>query len=90
MAVPRYQQLIQASIGSIDPLVGEAFGPVELIEINFLQVCLIFAIPSALTYTFGRMVGDTRQGWAIFAAMSIMFLAGVFIASTVPAGTHSR
>jgi len=46
---------------------------------DFLQVLLIFMIPAGLTYTFGRMVGDTRQGWALFAAMSVMFLAGVFI-----------
>jgi K+-transporting ATPase ATPase A chain len=46
---------------------------------NFLQMLMIFAIPAGLTYTFGRMVGDTRQGWAIFAACSIMFLSGVFI-----------
>jgi K+-transporting ATPase ATPase A chain len=43
------------------------------------EVFLIFLIPSALTYTFGRMVKDTRQGWAIFAAFSIMFLIGVFV-----------
>ncbi len=36
-------------------------------------------IPAALTYTFGRMIRDTRQGWAVFAAMSVLFLAGVFI-----------
>jgi K+-transporting ATPase ATPase A chain len=46
---------------------------------NFLQTILIFAIPAGLTYTFGRMVGDTRQGWAIFGAMAAMFLAGVFV-----------
>jgi K+-transporting ATPase ATPase A chain len=46
---------------------------------NFLQVILIFAIPAGLTYTFGRMVGDTRQGWAIFGAMAAMFLIGVFV-----------
>jgi K+-transporting ATPase ATPase A chain len=46
---------------------------------NLIQVLLIFIIPAGLTYTFGRMVGDTRQGWAIFAAMAVMFLAGVFI-----------
>ena len=40
---------------------------------------LIFVIPAALTYTFGKMVGDTRQGWAIFAAFSVMFLIGVFV-----------
>jgi K+-transporting ATPase ATPase A chain len=45
---------------------------------NFLQMIFIFMIPAGLTYTFGRMVNDTRQGWAIFAAMSILFLAGVF------------
>jgi K+-transporting ATPase ATPase A chain len=45
---------------------------------NFLEVVAIFLIPAALTYTFGKMVGKTAQGWAIFAAMSIIFLAGVF------------
>ncbi|MGA2135852.1 MAG: potassium-transporting ATPase subunit KdpA [Bryobacteraceae bacterium] len=46
---------------------------------NFLQLICIFIIPAGLTYTFGRMVKDTRQGWALFAAMSIVFLAGVFV-----------
>jgi K+-transporting ATPase ATPase A chain len=46
---------------------------------NLFQMFLIFVIPGALTYTFGKMVGDTRQGWAIFAAMAVMFLAGVFV-----------
>jgi K+-transporting ATPase ATPase A chain len=46
---------------------------------NFLEVVAIFLIPAALTYTFGKMVRDTRQGWAVFAAMSVLFLAGVFI-----------
>jgi len=46
---------------------------------NLLQMFLIFLIPAALTYTFGRMVGDTRQGWAIFAAFSVMFLIGTFV-----------
>src|ERR1700722_16231026 len=44
---------------------------------NLEQMFLIFLIPGALTYTFGKMVGDTRQGWAIFAAFSVMFLIGV-------------
>jgi potassium-transporting ATPase potassium-binding subunit len=48
---------------------------------NFLQMLLIFSIPAGLTYTFGRMVGNTKQGWAIFAAMSVLFLAGVTIAT---------
>ena len=47
---------------------------------NFLQMLLIFLIPAGLTYTFGKMVRDTRQGWALFAAMSVLFLAGVFVA----------
>src|ERR1700704_6100539 len=46
---------------------------------NLIQMFLIFFIPGPLTYTFGKMVGDTRQGWAIFAAFSVMFLIGVFV-----------
>jgi K+-transporting ATPase ATPase A chain len=46
---------------------------------NFVQMLLIFLIPAGLTYTFGQMTGDTRQGWALFAAMSLMFLVGVFV-----------
>ena len=46
---------------------------------NLLAMFLIFLIPARLTYTFGKMVGDTRQGWAIFAAFSVMFLIGVFV-----------
>ncbi|MHB8377345.1 MAG: potassium-transporting ATPase subunit KdpA [Dehalococcoidia bacterium] len=45
---------------------------------NFLEAVAILLIPAGLTYTFGKMVGDTRQGWAIFAAMSVIFLAGAF------------
>jgi potassium-transporting ATPase potassium-binding subunit len=44
---------------------------------NFLSMVLIFAIPSGLTYTFGRMAGNRRQGWALFGAMAILFFAGV-------------
>lgn len=40
---------------------------------------LIFLIPAGLTYMFGKMSGNIRQGWAIFAAMSVMFLVGAFI-----------
>ncbi len=46
---------------------------------NFVQMVLIFLIPAGLTYTFGKMVKDTRQGWALLAAMTVLFLAGVFI-----------
>jgi len=41
---------------------------------NLLEMLAIIIIPAALTYTFGRMVGDTRQGWAVFAAMLILFV----------------
>jgi K+-transporting ATPase ATPase A chain len=41
---------------------------------NFLEMFAILLIPMALTYTFGRMAGDTRQGWAVFAAMAILFI----------------
>jgi K+-transporting ATPase ATPase A chain len=45
-----------------------------------LQILLIFVLPAALTYTFGSMVKDTRQGWSLFAAMSVMFFIGVMAA----------
>ncbi|WP_449409860.1 potassium-transporting ATPase subunit KdpA [Methylobacterium komagatae] len=46
---------------------------------NFVQMISIFAIGAALTNVFGRMVGDERQGWAILAAMGLLFLAGVAV-----------
>jgi len=47
---------------------------------TFFQTLLIFLIPAGLTYTFGRMVGDVRQAWSLFAAMGVMFFIGVFVA----------
>ena len=47
---------------------------------NLVQLLSIFAIGAALTNVLGRMVNDERQGWAIFAAMGLLFLAGVTIA----------
>ena len=50
---------------------------------NFLEIFLILLIPAALTYTFGRMVGNTKQGWAIYAAMLLIFLfalGGLYLA----------
>jgi len=47
---------------------------------TLFQVVLIFLIPGALACTFGEMVKDRRQGWALFAAMSLMFFVGVFVA----------
>ncbi len=43
---------------------------------NLLEMLAIFSIGAALTHTFGKMVGDRRQGWALFAVMAILFLAG--------------
>jgi K+-transporting ATPase ATPase A chain len=47
---------------------------------NFLEMLTIFVIGAALTYTFGHMVGDTRQGWALFGAMMAVFLMGLVVA----------
>lgn len=46
---------------------------------NLLQMILIFSIGASLTNVFGRMVGDQRQGWAIFAVMGLLFLAGTAV-----------
>ncbi|PYJ70701.1 MAG: potassium-transporting ATPase subunit KdpA [Verrucomicrobia bacterium] len=46
---------------------------------DLVQMMLIFVLGAGLTYQFGKMVRDTRQGWAIFATMSVLFLAGAFI-----------
>jgi K+-transporting ATPase ATPase A chain len=46
---------------------------------NLFQIVSIFAIGAALTNVFGRMVGDQRQGWAIFDAMGFLFIAGVLV-----------
>ena len=47
---------------------------------NFVQMISIFALGAALTNVFGRMVGDQRQGWAILAAMGVLFITGVAVA----------
>jgi len=44
---------------------------------NFLELVSIFVIPAGLTYTLGRMSGTQRHGWAVFAAMAVLFAAGV-------------
>jgi potassium-transporting ATPase potassium-binding subunit len=44
---------------------------------NFLELVLIFAIPSGLTYTLGRMTGNSRHGWAVWGTMAFLFLVGV-------------
>ncbi len=49
---------------------------------NFVEMFAILAVPAALTYTFGKWVGNVRQGWAIFAVMMILTIGGLAI--TVP------
>jgi K+-transporting ATPase ATPase A chain len=46
---------------------------------NFVEMLAIFLIPAALCFTFGRLVGDRRQGWAILAAMTLMFVVAVIV-----------
>ena len=53
---------------------------------NLIEMLLIFSIGAALTNVFGRMVGSQRQGWALFAIMGILFLAGVFVTYPVEVG----
>lgn len=48
---------------------------------NLIELWSIFAISAALTYTFGKMVGNVRQGWAIFAVMGLLYLGGQFVAT---------
>jgi K+-transporting ATPase ATPase A chain len=47
---------------------------------NFLEMLSILLIPAALVYTYGKMVGDTRQGWALLAAMTLIFVAMLSVA----------
>jgi potassium-transporting ATPase potassium-binding subunit len=44
---------------------------------NLVQMLSIFLLPAGLTYTYGKMAGDVRQGWALFAAMGLLFVVGV-------------
>lgn len=46
---------------------------------NFLEMLIILLIPASLTFTYGKMVGSTRQGWTIFLVMMILFIAGLSI-----------
>jgi len=46
---------------------------------NLIELFLVLCIPASLTYTYGRMVGSRRQGWALFAAMSALFIASVVV-----------
>jgi K+-transporting ATPase ATPase A chain len=46
---------------------------------NMLQIWMLLAIPFAFPFTFGKMAGDSKQGWAVFAAMAVLWLAGALI-----------
>ncbi len=52
---------------------------------NLIQMLLIFLLGAGLTNTFGRMVGNEKQGWAILAAMGVLFIAGVVVVYAVEA-----
>ena len=55
---------------------------------NFFTLVLIWSIPAAITYTFGKMVNNTKQGWAIFGAMAALALAGMVVCTAAEqAGT---
>ena len=57
---------------------------------NFLEMLAILLIPAALCYTFGRMVGDTRQGWALMAAMTVVFVAMIAVSYAAEAAGNPR
>jgi K+-transporting ATPase ATPase A chain len=52
---------------------------------NFVEVLSILLIPAALCYTFGQMVGDTRQGWAVLAAMNLIFVPLLIVCTVAEA-----
>ncbi|HET9659341.1 MAG TPA: potassium-transporting ATPase subunit KdpA [Thermomicrobiales bacterium] len=53
---------------------------------NLLEMALIFLIPAGLTATFGKMVGNAKQGWAILAVMTLLFTAGVAVTTSAEQG----
>jgi len=57
---------------------------------NFVQMIAIFVLGAALTNTFGRAVGDERQGWALLAAMGVLFIAGVAVCYWAEAGGNPQ
>src|SRR6185503_5588393 len=56
---------------------------------NFLEVLAILLVPAALCYTFGVMVGDTRQGWAVLAAMTVIFVVLLVVCVTAEQNGHT-
>jgi K+-transporting ATPase ATPase A chain len=57
---------------------------------NFVQMLAIFLIPAALCFTFGRMVGDLRQGWAVLAAMTLIFFVAVITVTGAEQGGNPQ
>jgi K+-transporting ATPase ATPase A chain len=57
---------------------------------NFIQILSIFLIPSGLTYYLGRMVKNLRHGWAVWTAMAILFLLGLFVSWTAESAGNAR
>ena len=57
---------------------------------NFVELLAILVIPAALCYTFGKMVGDTRQGWAVLAAMTLIFVPLLAVCVGFEAGGNPR
>jgi potassium-transporting ATPase potassium-binding subunit len=55
---------------------------------NFFELVAILMIPAALCYTFGRMVGDTRQGWSVLAAMTVMFVGLLAVCVVAEQNSH--
>ncbi len=56
---------------------------------NFIEIELIFLIPAALTITLGKMTGSSGHGWAVFAAMAILFVAGFAVCYWAEVATSS-
>ncbi|NHZ41779.1 potassium-transporting ATPase subunit KdpA [Massilia aquatica] len=57
---------------------------------NFAQMLAIFLIPAALCFAFGRMVGDARQGWAVLAAMSLIFVVATSVVMNAEQAVHPQ
>ncbi len=57
---------------------------------NLIEIVAIFVIGAALTHTFGKMAGDRRQGWTLFAAMAFLFFVGVFVAIACEQGGNPQ
>jgi K+-transporting ATPase ATPase A chain len=55
---------------------------------NIIEIWALLAIPFALTYTFGKLAGDRKQGWAVFSAMFVLWIASALIAANIESGSN--